>query len=90
MTIERATHRSGPKAEGPRPVLELAKAQAAVEELEASGFNADQITLTTVGGHTEPDGRFVPGGISVVVMATYGRTRPSESSRRRLPNARTG
>jgi len=69
MTIERQ-HIQATQGEKVRAQFsELAKAQAAVEELEASGFNADQITLTTVGGHTEPDGRFVPGGISVVVMA---------------------
>jgi hypothetical protein len=69
MTIERqlieATHGEKVRAQ----FSELAKAQAAVEQLGASGFDADQITLTTVGGHTEPDGRFVPGGISVVVLA---------------------
>ncbi|TMB62680.1 MAG: hypothetical protein E6I57_11850 [Chloroflexi bacterium] len=48
---------------------ELADAEAAVERLKAAGFNEDTITLTTHGGHTEPDGTFVRGGIEVVVLA---------------------
>ena len=69
MTIERQLIEATQGEKVRAQFSELAKAQAAVEQLEASGFEADQITLTTVGGHTEPDGRFVPGGISVVVLA---------------------
>jgi hypothetical protein len=69
MTIERQTIQATQGEKVRAQFTELTKAQAAVEQLEASGFSADQITLTTVGGHTEPDGRFVPGGISVVVLA---------------------
>ena len=47
----------------------LEDAEAAMERLQSAGFNDDQITLTTHGGRTEPDGTFVPGGIEVVVLA---------------------
>ena len=48
---------------------ELADAEAAVERLHKAGFSDDQITLTTHGGQTAPDGTFVRGGIDVVVLA---------------------
>jgi len=48
---------------------ELADAEAAVERLKAAGFDPETITLTTHGGHTEPDGTFVRGGIEVAVLA---------------------
>lgn len=46
-----------------------ADAEAAQDRLHAAGFNDDQITLTTHGGRTAPDGSFVPGGIEVSVLA---------------------
>ena len=46
-----------------------ADAEAAQDRLHAAGFNDDQITLTTHCGRTEPDGRLVPGGIEVAVLA---------------------
>jgi hypothetical protein len=48
---------------------ELADAEAAVERLQAAGFAPEKITLTTHGGHGEPDGTFVRGGVDVVVLA---------------------
>jgi hypothetical protein len=71
MTIERQLIEATQGEKVRAQFTELAKAHAAVERLEASGFSADQITLTTVGGHTEPNGTFVPGGISVVVLADH-------------------
>jgi hypothetical protein len=69
MTIERqhieATQ--GEKVLG--QFYELERAEKAIERLHAAGFNDDQITLTTHGGRTEPDGTFVRGGVEVVVLA---------------------
>ncbi len=48
---------------------QLREAESAVERLHEEGFTDDQITITTHGGHTAPDGSFIPGGIEVVVLA---------------------
>ena len=70
MTIERQ-HIEATQGEKVRAqYTEIGQAEAAVERLQEAGFNDDQITLTTHGGHTEPDGTFVPGGIEVVVLAS--------------------
>ena len=69
MTIERE-HIDATQGEKVRARFkELTEAEAAVERLKNAGFNVDQITLTTHGGHTAPDGSFIPGGIEVVVLA---------------------
>lgn len=52
-----------------REFHELSAAEAAMERLAEAGFSDDQVTLTTHGGHTEPDGTFVRGGVEVVVLA---------------------
>ena len=52
-----------------REFHEREQAENAVERLHGAGFGDDQITMTTHGGHTGPDGVFVPGGIEVVVIA---------------------
>jgi hypothetical protein len=52
-----------------RTFQERLKAEKIVEQLHDAGFNDDQISLMTHGGHTEPDGSFVPGGVEVVVLA---------------------
>jgi hypothetical protein len=69
MTIERE-HIDATQGEKIRARFkELSEAESAVERLKGAGFNDDQITLTTHGGHTAPDGSFIPGGIEVVVLA---------------------
>ncbi len=69
MTIERehidATHGEKVSAR----FKALSEAEAAVQRLQEAGFSEDRITLTTHGGHTAPDGSFIPGGIEVVVLA---------------------
>jgi hypothetical protein len=45
------------------------EAEKAVERLAAKGFGDDQVSMITHGGHTDPNGVFVPGGIEVVVLA---------------------
>jgi hypothetical protein len=69
MTIERERIEAtqGEKVRG--VYSELADAEKAVERLQAAGFSDDQITLTTHGGRSEPDGTFVRGGIEIVVLA---------------------
>lgn len=52
-----------------REFQDRAEAERAVERLHEAGFADDQITLTTHGTSTKPDGTFVPGGLEVVVMA---------------------
>jgi hypothetical protein len=44
-------------------------AERVLERLHKAGFADDQITMTTHGGRTEPDGTFHPGAIEVVVLA---------------------
>jgi len=69
MTIERE-HIEATQGEKVRAQFkELSQAEAAIERLHQSGFDDDQITMTTHGGHTAPDGSFIPGGIEVVVLA---------------------
>ena len=69
MTIERQ-HIEATQGEKVRGhFYEIADAEKAVERLHEAGFNDDQITLTTHGGSTAPDGKFVRGGIEVVVLA---------------------
>ncbi len=69
MTIERehidATHGEKVSAR----FKDLTEAEAAVERLKEAGFSDEQVTLTTHGGRTAPDGSFIPGGIEVVVLA---------------------
>jgi hypothetical protein len=48
---------------------ERATAEDAVERLHHAGFTDDQITMTTHGGHTAPDGTFQRGRIEVSVLA---------------------
>ena len=45
------------------------QAEAAIDRLKQHGFDDDQISLRTQGGHTDESGVFVPGQIEVVVMA---------------------
>ena len=52
-----------------REFHEREQAEHAVEQLHGAGFGEDQITMTTHGGQTGPDGVFVRGGIEVVVLA---------------------
>jgi hypothetical protein len=69
MSIERE-HIEATQGEKVRAKFKaLQEAEAAVERLHAKGFTDDQITLTTHGGHTAPDGSFIPGGVEVVVLA---------------------
>ena len=69
MTIERE-HIDATQGEKVRARFKaLTEAEAAVERLKSSGFADDRITLITHGGHTAPDGSFIPGGIEVAVLA---------------------
>ena len=69
MTIERE-HIEATQGEKVRAQFKaLSEAEEAVERLHDSGFTDDQITLTTHGGETAPDGSFIPGGVEVVVLA---------------------
>ena len=70
MTIERQ-HIEATQGEKVRGhYYEISKAEEVVERLQQAGFSGDQITLTTHGGRTEPDGTFVRGGIEVEVLAS--------------------
>ena len=69
MTIERQRIEATQGEKVTREFHERARAERAVEQLHAAGFSDDQITMTTHGGQTGPDGKFVPGGIEVVVLA---------------------
>jgi hypothetical protein len=69
MTIERE-HIDATQGEKVRAQCKaLSEAEASIERLHEEGFTDDQITLTTHGGHTAPDGSFIPGGVEVVVIA---------------------
>jgi hypothetical protein len=69
MTIERQ-HIEATQGEKIRAQFhEIRQAELAVDRLQQAGFNDDQITLTTHGGRTEPDGTFVRGAVEVVVLA---------------------
>ena len=69
MTIERqridATQ--GEKVVG--TYFERAAAEDVVGKLHEAGFTDDQITMTTHGGSTAPDGTFQRGRIEVSVLA---------------------
>jgi glutamate synthase domain-containing protein 3 len=51
-----------------REYHERADAERAVERLHQAGFADDQVTITTHGATTQPDGTFVRGGIEIVVL----------------------
>ncbi len=52
-----------------REFHERRDAERVIERLHDAGFADDQITMTTHGASTKPDGTFVRGGIEVVVLA---------------------
>lgn len=51
-----------------REFHERDEAERAVERLRQAGFADDQVTMTTHGAYTKPDGTFVRGGIEIVVL----------------------
>ena len=69
MSVERERIEATQGEKVRREFHERASAERAVERLHAAGFGDDQITMTTHGGHTGPDGVFVAGGIQVIVLA---------------------
>ena len=69
MSIERQHIEATQGTRIVREFQDRAAAEHAVERLHKAGFSDDQISLTTHGATTKPDGTFVPGGLEVVVLA---------------------
>jgi len=69
MSIERERIEATQGEKVRREFHDRGAAEAAIEKLHQAGFGDDQITMTTHGGRTTPDGAFVPGGIEVLVLA---------------------
>jgi len=69
MTIDRTRIEAtqGEKVVG--TYFDRSAAEGVVEKLHKAGFNDDQITMTTHGGHTAEDGTFQRGRIEVSVLA---------------------